>query len=144
MTWWLWILFGLTLLVLELFLPTGFFVFLIGIGALLTGLIVALGLAGPLWLHWLLFVVFSFLLLMYVRQYMMGRSDAKIKEADRGPVGQTIVLANDLMPGATGSTELRGAQWMVKNGGDSVLRSGSTCKVIRVEGIQLIVKEEVS
>lgn len=139
MAWWLWILFGLFLLVLELFLPTGFFVFLIGIGAVVTGLIVSTELAGPLWLHWLLFVAVSSALLMYVRRFMMGRADSAAKEVDRGPQGQVVVISSDIAPGGTGSAELRGSTWSVRNDGQQPLKAGDRCIVERVEGILLIV-----
>ncbi len=139
MEWWLWIFFGLALLALELFLPTGFFVFLIGIGAVATGLVVFIGLGGPAWLHWILFVLFSSALLMYVRSYMMGRTDSGEKDADRGPQGQTVTLTTDVEPRGVGSGELRGASWSLRNDGAESLKVGQRCVVTRVEGIMLVV-----
>ncbi len=46
MAWWLWILIGLGLLVLETATPGGFFAFFFGVGAVLVGMAVALGAGG--------------------------------------------------------------------------------------------------
>ena len=59
LTWWLWLLGGSALLVLEIITPGGFYVFFFGIGAIIVGLLAALGLAGPAWVQWLLFGAIS-------------------------------------------------------------------------------------
>src|SRR3989304_4674160 len=57
MTWWLWVILGFALMGLELFTPVGFYFLFFGVGALVVGLLVGLGLAGPTWMVWLAFSV---------------------------------------------------------------------------------------
>jgi membrane protein implicated in regulation of membrane protease activity len=139
MTWWLWIFFGLALLITELFIPTQFFIFLVGIGAILTGLLVALGLGGPPWLHWLMVVAISSVLLVFVRRFMLGRTEDDGREVDRGPQGEVVEISDEIAPGGTGSAQLRGSNWMVRNAGQEILRPGDRCPVDRVDGISLVV-----
>ena len=59
MPWWLWTLFGLTLLLLEVQAFNSFYLLFFGVGALLVGLLDAVGLVEADWLQWLLFSVLS-------------------------------------------------------------------------------------
>jgi membrane protein implicated in regulation of membrane protease activity len=141
MNWWIWILFGLALLVIELFVPTGFFIFLIGIGAITTGLLAALGIAGPLWLHWFLLVAISTVLLAFVRKYMVGRTTMTPGgDTDRGPEGKEVEITSEILPGAVGEGQLRGSVWRVRNECPDTLTPGTRCLVAEVEGITLIVR----
>ena len=47
MDWWIWILFGLLLLLVELVTPGGFYILFFGIGAVIVGILVAFESAGP-------------------------------------------------------------------------------------------------
>ena len=58
MQWWIWLVFGLGLIVLELMLPT-FFILWFGIGAVLVSLVACLAPGLPLDMQVLLWVVFS-------------------------------------------------------------------------------------
>ena len=59
MAWWLWMLLGLLLLILEVQTFGGFFLMFFGVGALLVGVLVAIGLVAVDWVEWLLFSVLS-------------------------------------------------------------------------------------
>jgi len=140
MIWWIWILFGLALLVIELFVPTGFFIFLIGIGAIVTGLLALVGIAGPPWLHWFILIAVSTVLLAYVRRYMVGRKTTSTGDGDSGPEGQEVEISSEIAPGAIGEGQLRGSVWRVRNECGEMLFPGSRCQVAAVEGITLVVK----
>ena len=55
MQWWHWAVLGLVLGLFELATPGGFFILFFGVGALLVSLLSIGGIAGPLWVQWVLF-----------------------------------------------------------------------------------------
>ena len=144
MLWWLWMVLGLVLLVLEVLTPGGFFAFFFGIAALLVGALDGLGVGGPDWLQWLLFSVLSIVSLLLFRGPLL----AKIKSWGRKTsdvdtlVGEVATLLEDLPPGATGKVELRGTAWSAQNGDEQSLHKGQRCRVQRVDGLTLWIRAE--
>ena len=68
MAWWVWVLGGLVLLLVEVTTPGGFFAVFFGAGALLVGAGKALGWSSPAWLEWLVFTALSVSLLVVFRR----------------------------------------------------------------------------
>ena len=141
MQWWIWILFGLGLLALEVALPGGIVMLFFGVAAILVGVLVALGVGGPLWLQWLLFSVISIVSLLVLRSPILKMLG---KNVDSEPidslVGKQVEVLTDIAPGSEGKVELRGAPWIAQNVGDRSLAIGQKCVVERVDGIKLSVK----
>jgi membrane protein implicated in regulation of membrane protease activity len=61
---------------------------------------------------------------------------------NHGPVGQTVVLPEELSPGATCRLEFRGSSWSALNGGLTPLGAGSRARIAQVDGLTLIVHGE--
>jgi hypothetical protein len=143
MAWWVWVLLGLGLLVVEVLTPGGFFVFFFGVGAVIVGALVGLGMGGPAWLPWLLFSGLSIGSLLVFRQPLVRwlRADESSAPVD-ALVGEVAILVDDLTPGAVGKAELRGSVWTVRSVVRQPLHRGQRCRVERVEGLMLIVREE--
>ncbi len=79
--WWVWIVLGFTLGVLEVLMPA--FIFLgFAIGAVATGLVVALGITGSLPLLLLIFAVLSLASWAALRQFF-GKIDGQVKIWDK-------------------------------------------------------------
>ena len=55
MPWWMWVVGGLVLFILEVWTPTGFFLTFFGIGAILVGALARIGAVESDWMQWLLF-----------------------------------------------------------------------------------------
>jgi len=141
MSWWLWIVAGLALLALELFAPSGFFLFFIGASAVLTGLLVLGGLGGPAWLPWLICAVLTVTLMIGLRRRLMGRLTAPSKPLpDEQITGQEVVVKEEIKPGGIGQGELRGSSWSVRNIGQSSLQAGQRYTVESIEGLTLKVR----
>lgn len=138
MTWWLWVILGFALMGLELFTPVGFYFLFFGVGALVVGILVGLGLAGPTWMEWLLFSVVSVLSLAVFRGPLLARTRGQGAELviDR-LVGEIALPVEDLAPGAVGKVELRGTTWTAHNDGPIALARGQRCRVTRVDGLTL-------
>ena len=143
MPWWLWMLVGMALAVLELQVPGSFFLLGVGIGAIGVGALVSLGFGGPTWLQWLLFSMFSVTaVLLFRRLFLHGQAArwTSTHEID-SLVGQEVVVADDVPAGGVGRVELRGTVWSARSTSGSPLAKGQRCRVARVEGLTLWVGE---
>ena len=144
MLWWLWMLLGLALVVLEVLTPGGFFALFFGIGALLVGALDGLGMGGPDWLQWLLFSVLSIVSLLLFRGPLLAR----LMSWGRKPngvdtlVGEVATLLDDLPADAIGKVELRGTAWSARNEERQSLHKGQRCRVQRVDGLTLWIRAE--
>src|SRR5262245_36690912 len=116
MYWWLWLVLGLGLLGLEALTPGGFYVLFFGIGALVVGTVVGLGVAGPVWLQWLLFSAISVISLLIFRPYLLRvtRSQERPDPMDTLE-GEVATPLDDIDPGMIGKAELRGTTWTALN-----------------------------
>jgi inner membrane protein len=140
MAWWLWILVGLALLVVEMFTPGGLFALFFGVGALLTAGLAAVG-AGAV-LQWFVFTAVSLVLVGVVRkpiqEWMARRSGPPVENL----VGEEATLLEDVAAGETGRAELRGTTWSARVSSGIPLKAGQRCKVERVEGLTLLLRAE--
>ena len=141
MAWWLWLLLGLVLAALELATTGGFYLIFFGISAMFIGLMGAIGLAGPLWLQWLVFTILSVILLLAFRRPIL-----RMMHVDTGPVdslvGQFAITEDVIQPGAIGRAELRGSSWSARNLHSAELARGQRCRVERVDGLMLFLLPE--
>jgi inner membrane protein len=138
MTWWLWVLLGFFLLIVELVTPGGFYILFFGIGAIIVGTLDSLGLAGPDWMQWLLFSLLSVGCLLIFRRPLMRK--LRPASADRpvdSLVGETAQAMEDIPAGGQGKAELRGASWNARNTSQQPLLRGQRCQVDKVEGLVL-------
>ncbi len=136
MAWWIWVLGGLGLLLVEVATPGGFFAVFFGAGALLVGTAKALGWAGPAWLDWLVFTALSVSLLVIFRRDLRRLALLSGPPVDRLEDEQALVV-DEVAPGEVGRAELRGSTWTARTDGASVLRRGERCRIERVEGLTL-------
>ncbi len=142
MAWWLWVLVGFGLLVVETITPGGFFFVFFGIGALLVGMLAALGWAGPDWMEWLLFSVFSVAGIAFFRRPLMRRFNLTHGKAVDNLVGETAVVLEEIAPGGVGKAEMRGSSWQARSAGPAALARGQRCRVERIEGLMLWLRPE--
>jgi inner membrane protein len=141
MMWWLWLLFGLVLLVVEMSTPSGLYVLFFGLAALVVGVLAALG-VEPAWLQWLAFGGISVLSLLFFRGMLvrrLKRTSSPTADVD-SIVGEFATLSDDLEGHGTGRAAMRGTEWNVTNASGEPLSKGQRCRVERVEGITLFVR----
>lgn len=142
MPWWIWILFGLVLLGLELLLGSFYLVFL-GVAAIAVGLLAMFGADGPLWLEWLLFIIFSAGLVLLLRKPLIGKFNIRSDPRDIDTlVGLAAVAVEAIPPGGIGRVEMRGTVWTAHNEGAAALAPGQRCRIERVQGLSLWVRAE--
>ncbi|NDC38379.1 MAG: NfeD family protein [Proteobacteria bacterium] len=144
MEWWLWCILGCVLLMLELVVPGGFFFLFFGLGALLTGVLVELGVVSADWAQWIVFGVGSLALMVALRakfRSFFERVAQESKDID-GMVGMVGDALGDIAGGEVGRVELRGAHWSARNVAEVTIAAGQRCVVQSVDGLVLMVRPE--
>ena len=141
MPWWLWLVFGLALSVLELASTGGFYLLFFGVAALVMGLLGLIGITGPYWAQWLVFTLVAVVLVLAFRRPTLRLMRPDEHEVD-SLVGEIAVLSEAIAPGALGRAELRGASWAARNVHHTALAQGQRCRVSRVDGLQIHVIPE--
>jgi membrane protein implicated in regulation of membrane protease activity len=144
MLWWHWMVLGLFLTALELVAPGSFFIIFFGVAALIVGLLDLWGLAGPVWVQWLLFAILSVAALLFFRKPLLRlvRADQPNASLVDALITETAHALEDIPPDAFGRVELRGSAWSAKNVATQIIHKGQRCTVQRVDGLKLYVLPE--
>jgi inner membrane protein len=132
--WWMWLLAGLGLLIIEMVTPGGFFAFFFGASAIVVGVLSAAHLAGPDWLQWALFTGLSVLGVVVFRRplmqrFGMGPPAFPVEELK----GEWATVTEEIRPGDIGKVELRGAAWTAR--ANRTVHVGERVQVERIEGL---------
>ncbi len=134
--WWIWIVAGLGLMVLEAFVPAGFYLFFLGLAAIGTGSLAWLGVLSTLFYQGV-----TALILMGVVLALRKPVVAKLKLTPQIEVdsiaGEMATAMESIAPHGGGRVELRGAAWSARNVGESEIPARSRCRVQRVDGLTL-------
>ena len=134
MIWWLWLLVGVGLLIVELVNAGSFGAFFFGAAALVVGLLTALRLGGPEWFQWALFVVLSGGSVLFFRRPLMqrfGLGPPALPEQEMR--GEWALVTEEVRPGAVGKVELRGTTWTAR--ANRTVHVGERVPVERIEGL---------
>jgi membrane protein implicated in regulation of membrane protease activity len=136
MAWWLWVLAGIGLLVVEMLTPGGLFALFFGVAAILcVAPLAALG-ADPV-TQWLTFTAVSLVLLATLRRPVQERLFARKPAPIDSLVGEEVTLLADVPEGGEGKAELRGSPWSARAVSGLALAKGQRCTVERVDGLTL-------
>lgn len=140
--WWVWMIIGLLLLVGEMMIPTDFFVFFTGVGAIVTALTTGMGLTSGLMSQAITFAAVSIVTLVTLRGWMreLLNRDMPTKGVD-ALVGEVGVTIGEIPPNGQGKVTLRGSPWNARNPGSTAIPAGVRVKVEKVDSITLIVSE---
>ncbi len=144
MAWWAWLMLGIGLLGVEMFvIDAQFYLVFIGLSAAIVGL---LGLAGvdlPVWAQWLVFSGLAIVAMLGFRRrlYEMLRGSAGHVD-ERLTVGDRVVIAARLEPGQSGRVEYRGSNWTARNTGSQSIEAGREAVISEIDGLTLHVRAE--
>jgi len=144
MPWWAWMVLGIGLLGVEMFvIDAQFYLVFIGLSAAVVGL---LGLAGvdlPAWSQWLVFAVLAIVAMLTFRRriYELLRGSAGHVD-ERLTLGDRVVVDSRLEPGQTGRVDYRGSSWNVRNTGQTSIEPGREAVISQVDGLTLHIKAE--
>ncbi len=98
---------------------------------------------APEWLEWTLFFSVSFILLLFTRKIAIKllKTSPKPTNADRA-LGQNGIVTEEIVNlNAKGSVSLNGTLWTARSLNGETISAGETVKVIRIEGVKLIVEK---
>jgi membrane protein implicated in regulation of membrane protease activity len=137
MPWWVWLAIGVGLLIIEITIQMEFWMAVLGSAALLVGLIVFLGIGGPLWAQWGLFAVLSVVLAVSIRRRIHQKFVASAPGLEPDLVGERVPIASEIPIDGSGEVLLRGTTWRARNVGSTPLPAGSTAVIERVDGLTL-------
>lgn len=142
MPFWAWLVIGIGLLGVEMFvIDAQFYLVFLGASAIFVGL---LGLAGvPLaeWMQWLIFAVLSVVTMFTFRQrlYQLVRARSGHVE-ERLTIGDRVTVPVRLEPGQTCRVDYRGSSWTARNSDQRVIEAGHEALIAQIDGLTLQVK----
>jgi len=146
MPWWAWLVIGIALLAVEMFvIDAQFYLVFLGVSATVVGLIGLAGIAMPEWAQWLTFAALSIFTMVAFRRriYEMVRSRSGHVQ-ERLTLGDRVIVPTRLEPGHTCRVDYRGSSWTARNIDQRVLDAGEEVEIARVEELTLFVKAPAS
>ena len=139
MSYLVWVILGVGLLGLEIFIPSGFYLFILGLASLIVGCATLAGLLSVFTVQAGSFVALGLFFWLFLAQRLQTLIRSKEKSYD-SVVGQVVTTSAAIAPGSKGAGELWGTSWKLENVGPSPLQSGEECVVIGSDGITLQVQ----
>jgi inner membrane protein len=144
MAWWAWLVLGIGLLGVEMFvIDAQFYLVFIGLSAAIVGLLGLAGIDLPVWAQWLVFSSLAIVAMLGFRRrlYEMLRGSAGHVD-ERLTVGDRVVIAARLEPGQSGRVEYRGSNWTARNTGSQSIEAGHEAVISEIDGLTLHVRAE--
>jgi hypothetical protein len=144
MPWWAWLVLGIALLGVEMFvIDAQFYLVFIGLSAAIVGLLGLFGADLPSWAEWLVFSALAVAAMLAFRKrlYELVRNRSGAVD-ERLTVGDRVMIAARLEPGQTGRVEYRGSSWTARNSGTQAIEAGREAIIAQVDGLTLHVKSE--
>ena len=139
--WWAWLIVGIVLMVAELLLPTGFFLFFFGVGGVVTALLAFAGLLSTFSTQGLAFIAVSLVCVVLLRKPLLAKFHIRNPtHTVDSLVGETAKAMEPIAPQAFGKVELRGSCWSALNTGSAIIALDARCRVEKVEGLTLHVR----
>lgn len=142
MLWWGWLVLGIGLLAVEMFLiDAEFYLVFLGASATVVGLLALVGVPLPQWAQWLLFAALAIISMVGFRRrvYTLVRGNAG-HVPQRVTAGDKVVVPTRLEPGQTCRVEYRGTSWSARNVDVQPIAAGSEAVISDIEDLTLHVK----
>jgi len=141
MSLWVWLIVGILLVAAEVFIPSGFYLLMLGMASIIVGLLATTGVVSSFAVEAVIFclvVVGMWLVLGSRPRGILGKKGGHAGQL----VGQVVRVSSDLEPGRHGTGELWGTQWRLMNLDATPLVAGSEAVVVSAEGVTLRVKRK--
>lgn len=139
MPWWGWLIVGIGLLGVEMFLiDAQFYLVFLGASAALVGLVGLAGVSVPEWAEWLTFAALALgsMIAFRRRVYELVRGKARPVQ-ERVTTGDRVRVPTRLEPGQSCRVDYRGSSWTARNDGSNAIEAGSEARISRVEDLTL-------
>jgi inner membrane protein len=142
MPWWGWLIAGIALLGIEMFvIDAQFYLVFLGISAAIVGLLGLAGLSISEPMEWLLFAVLALATMFTFRRRLyelVRRNSGHVQE--RITPGDRVLVPTRLEPGESTRIEYRGTQWTARNVDAQAIEAGSEALISHVDDLTLHVK----
>jgi membrane protein implicated in regulation of membrane protease activity len=142
MPWWIWLVVGIGLLGVEMFvIDLQFYLVFVGISAVIVGLLGVAGVTMPDWAQWLLFAALSIFAMVAFRRrvYALVRGNTGIVQ-ERVTSGDRVLVPVRLEPGQSCRLDYRGTSWAARNVDALPIAAGSEAIVSKVDDLTLHLK----
>jgi len=142
MPWWGWLVMGMGLLAVEMFvIDAQFYLVFVGASAAIVGL---LGLAGvhlPDWSQWLVFAALSLIAMVTFRRriYQLVRKRSGNVEQPM-TIGDRVVVPALLEAGQSCRVDYRGSSWTARNVDVQPIEAGREAVITHIDGLTLHIK----
>ncbi len=139
MPWWGWLVLGIGLLGVEMFVIDAqfYFVFL-GVSATAVGLLGLMGIDLPVWLQWLVFAALSVVAMVAFRKRLYERVRGHTGAVQqRITVGDRVMVPVRLEPGQTCRVDYRGSTWTARNVDRLPIEAGTEAPISHVDDLTL-------
>jgi inner membrane protein len=137
---WMWAAVAMVLLVGEMMTTTLGLLFF-GVAAAVTAVIVIIKPDLPPAVQLIIFGVLGLAGLLGGRKWIKAKLSAKAAPAFTLDSNTEFAIDRDLAPGAEGAVLYQGTPWSAKNEGNEPIKQGDRVKVIRTNGIKLIIQK---
>lgn len=131
-----WIVFGLILLIAEMFTGT-FYLLFVGLAAFLTAVFVLM-ITAPVWAELIVFAVLTISAVMLVQKKIKTQSKKELSMDQN----RTLVLSETLQPGEEKSISYQGSLWTAINQSQQEMKTGDRVRISKMDGIKIILKKE--
>jgi len=138
MTWSMWTLISIALLIGEAAVPGTLFLAFFSLAAVLTAAITALFPSLSVSFQLILFSAASLLTLLALRPAVVNRMNQN--RSPQPPIQQRAICITDIKVGNRGRVELQGTTWQALNIGESDLNQGAESIVESIEGLLVKVR----
>ena len=144
MAWWAWLVLGIGLLGVEMFvIDAQFYLVFIGLSAAVVGVLGLAGIELPTWAQWLIFSGLAIVAMLAFRRRLYEMLRGGVGQVDeRLTIGDRVVIPARLEPGQSGRVEYRGSSWTARNTGLLAIEAGREAVIAAVDGLTLHVKAE--
>jgi len=142
MPWWGWLVIGIGLLGVEMFvIDAQFYLVFLGASAAIVGLIGLTGVQLPEWSQWLIFAALSLVAMVAFRRriYDLVRNRSGHVE-QRLTLGDRVVVPALLEAGQSCRVDYRGSSWTARNVDIQPIEAGHEAIITHIDGLTLHIK----
>lgn len=144
MPWWGWLVVGIGLLGVEMFLVDAqFYLVFLGVAAAVVGLIGLSGVVLPDWAQWLTFSALAIVTMVAFRRrvYQLVRGRTGLVE-ERLTLGDRVTVPVLLEPGHSCRVQYRGSSWTARNVDQVAIQPDREAVIAQVDGLTLHIKAQ--
>lgn len=139
MPWWCWLVVGIGLLGVEMFvIDAQFYLVFLGVSAAVVGLLGLAGIELPVWGQWLVFAILAVATMLAFRKriYELVRSRSGHVQ-ERVTSGDKVVVPMRLEPTQECRVDYRGSSWTARNVGNVPIAAGAEAEIVTVAELTL-------